>query len=92
MAYIHKTNKSNKQSDRVIVITEYKIYKLDNVKFKLMKKGIPITEITGLSVSPGKDQLIVIHSNRGNDFIFAINAKENRIGEIVGVLCNRYYQ
>lgn len=91
-AYIHKTNKSNKQSDRVIVITEYKIYKLDNVKFKLMKKGIPITEITGLSVSPGKDQLIVIHSNRGNDFIFAINAKENRIGEIVGVLCNRYYQ
>ncbi|KAK0174543.1 hypothetical protein PV327_010303 [Microctonus hyperodae] len=91
-AFIHKTNKSNKQSERVIVITEYKIYKLDNVKFKSMKKGIPITEITGLSVSPGKDQLIVIHSNRGNDFIFAINAKENRVGEIVGVLCNRYYQ
>lgn len=57
-----------------------------------MKKGMPITEITGLSVSPGKDQLIVIHSNRGNDFIMSIIAKDDRIGELVGILSNKYSQ
>ncbi|XP_074106186.1 unconventional myosin ID [Cotesia typhae] len=91
-AFIKKTNKFDKQADRVLVVTEHAIYKLESSKFKNMKKGIPIAEITGLSVSPGKDQLITIHSNKGNDFIFAITAKENRVGELVGVLCTRYYQ
>lgn len=57
-----------------------------------MKKGIPIAEITGLSVSPGEDQLIIIHSNRGNDFIVSITAKEDRVGELVGILSTRYNQ
>lgn len=57
-----------------------------------MKKGIPIAEITGLSVSPGEDQLIIIHSNRGNDFIISITAKEDRVGELVGILSTRYNQ
>lgn len=53
---------------------------------------MPITEITGLSVSPGKDQLITIHSNRGNDFIMSIIAKDDRVGELVGILSNKYNQ
>lgn len=57
-----------------------------------MRKGIPIAEITGLSVSPGKDQLITIHSNRGNDFIMSIIAKDDRVGELVGILSNKYSQ
>lgn len=73
-------------------MTEHAVYKLDDVKFKNMKKGMPIAEITGLSVSPEKDQLITIHSNRGNDFILSITAKDDRIGELVGILSNRYYQ
>ncbi|XP_011312006.1 myosin-IA [Fopius arisanus] len=91
-AFIRKTNKFDKQADRVLVITEHAIYKMESSKFKTMKKGIPITEITGISVSPGRDQLVTIHSNRGNDFIFTITAKDNRVGEVVGVLCTRYYQ
>lgn len=75
-----------------MVVTEHTVYKLDGVKFKSMKKGMPIAEITGLSVSPGKDQLITIHSNRGNDFVLSIIAKDDRIGELVGILSNRYYQ
>lgn len=74
------------------MITEHAIYKLENSKFKTMKKGMPIAEIIGLSVSPGNDGLITIHSNRGNDFIVSLVAKEDRIGELVGILSTRYYQ
>ncbi|XP_011341843.2 myosin-IA [Ooceraea biroi] len=91
-AFIKKTNRFNKPADRVLVVTEHAVYKLDDVKFKTMKKGMPIAEITGLSVSPQRDQLITIHSNRGNDFILSITAKDDRIGELVGILSNRYYQ
>ncbi|CAK9808983.1 Unconventional myosin ID [Anthophora plagiata] len=91
-AFVRKTNRFNKSNDRVLVVTEHAIYKLENSKFKSMKKGMPITEITGLSVSPGKDQLITIHSNRGNDFIISIIAKDDRVGELVGILSNRYSQ
>lgn len=74
------------------MVTEHTVYKLDDVRFKSMKKGMPIAEITGLSVSPERDQFITIHSNRGNDFILSITAKDDRIGELVGILSNRYYQ
>ncbi|XP_043283324.1 unconventional myosin ID isoform X2 [Venturia canescens] len=90
--FIRKTNRFGKQADRVLLITEHSIYKLESSKFKTMKKGMPIAEITGLSVSPGTDQLIVIHSNRGNDFIMSIIAKEDRVGELVGILSTRYHQ
>lgn len=91
-AFIRKTNRFNKPKDRVLVVTEHAIYKLESSKFKTMRKGMPITEITGLSVSPGMDQLITIHSNRGNDFIMSIIAKDDRVGELVGILTNRYSQ
>ncbi|XP_076657255.1 unconventional myosin ID [Halictus rubicundus] len=91
-AFITKTNRFNKPKDRVLVVTEHTIYKLDSSKFRSLRKGTPIAEITGLSVSPGKDQLITIHSNRGNDFIMSIIAKDDRVGELVGILSNRYMQ
>lgn len=75
-----------------MVVTEQALYKLDSSKFKNMKKVMNIAEITGLSVSPGKDQLIVIHSNHGNDFIASIITTEDKIGELIGVLNNAYYQ
>ena len=51
-----------------------------------------IAEITGLSVSPGKDQLIIIHSNHGNDFIASIVSSDDKVGELVGILNNAYYK
>ncbi|XP_014215597.1 myosin-IA [Copidosoma floridanum] len=91
-AFIKKTNKHNKPADRVMIVTEQALYKLESSKFKNMKKVMNISEITGLSVSPGKDQLIIIHSNYGNDFIISIEATEDRVGELVGILNNAYYQ
>lgn len=49
-----------------------------------------------MSVSPGQDQLVVIHSNRGNDLVVTlkpmVDPKEDRIGELLGVISNRYFQ
>uniref|UniRef100_A0A1B6DEF2 Myosin motor domain-containing protein n=1 Tax=Clastoptera arizonana TaxID=38151 RepID=A0A1B6DEF2_9HEMI len=91
-SYVVKTNKFNKSTDRAILITDYAIYKLDLQKFKPMRRGMPIQEITGLTVSPGSDQLIVIHSNKGNDFVITLKCPEERVGELVGALCTRYLQ
>lgn len=49
-----------------------------------------------MSVSPGQDQLVVIHSNRGNDLVVTlkstIDPNEDRIGELIGVISTRYFQ
>ncbi|XP_075237510.1 unconventional myosin ID [Lycorma delicatula] len=95
-SYIVKTNKFNKCADRALLVTDFAIYKLDmHKKFRPMKRGMPIQEVTGLSVSPGLDQLVVIHSNKGNDFVVTIKCTkidEDRVGELVGALCSRYVQ
>ncbi|XP_069680956.1 unconventional myosin ID isoform X2 [Periplaneta americana] len=94
-SYIQKTNRFNKCADRALLVTDSAIYKLETKKFKAMKKGSPIHEVTGLSLSPGRDQLLVIHSNKGNDLVVALNTEpshEDRVGELVGILCNRYQQ
>lgn len=52
-------------------------------------------QMTGLSISPGSDQLVIIHLEGGNDLVLCLenNRKEERVGELVGILChlwNRY--
>jgi myosin-1 len=95
--FIRKINKFNKSADRAIVITNQLIYKFDIKKQTPLKKPMPISDITGISVSPGIDQLIVIHSNDGNDFVFSlINLKDqmindNRVGELVAILLHQYH-
>ncbi|XP_067649162.1 unconventional myosin-Id-like [Haliotis asinina] len=90
-SFVKKANKFNKTADRGVVITDKYIYKLDpNKKFKAMRKGTPITEITGVTVSPERDQLIVIHLSSGNDLVLCLQSKvnEERVGELVGSLAS----
>ncbi|CAG0915513.1 unnamed protein product [Notodromas monacha] len=50
-------------------------------------------KVTALSVSSGKDQVIAIHLSSGNDLVFALMSKNpevDRVGELVGVLCQRF--
>ena len=96
--YIRKINKFNKSADRAVVVTNHYIYKFDIKKQTPLKKPIPIQNMTGISVSPGLDQLIVIHLKDGNDFVFSlINLKDNqnsdinRVGELVAILLHQYY-
>ncbi|XP_046390857.1 unconventional myosin ID [Ischnura elegans] len=97
-AFIQKTNRFNKSAQRVLLVTENFIYKLDAKKYKPMKKGIPFREVTGISCTPGADQLIVIHLSSGNDLVVSLEscggiaAREDRVGELVGIIMDRKRQ
>ncbi|BFY98224.1 hypothetical protein BsWGS_01264 [Bradybaena similaris] len=94
-SFVKKANKYNKTAERGIAITDKFIYKLDiKKKFKPMTKGTPLTDVTGLSLTPGKDQLIIIHLSGGNDLVLCLEnpAQEERVGELVGVLSSHMHK
>ncbi|XP_055639147.1 unconventional myosin ID [Toxorhynchites rutilus septentrionalis] len=98
-AFVKKFNKCNKSAERAIIVTDGTIYKLDGPKnkFRNMKRTIGIKDITSISVSPGRDQLVVFHSRQNNDLVVALQGehlslKEDRVGEIVAHVCKRYYE
>lgn len=96
-AFVRKFNRFNKSADRAIVVTEQAVYKLDGcrAKFKNMKRSLELKDLTGLSVSPGRDQLVIFHTAQGNDLVVALQGedhalKEDRVGELVGLVCKRF--
>lgn len=93
-SYVTKFNKFNKVAERVMLVTDQFIFKLDCEKFRNMKEGVAINNLLGLSVSPGQDQLVVLHCPGGNDLVVSLHCtkQEDRIGELVGILCNRFTQ
>ncbi|KAK2191130.1 hypothetical protein NP493_59g02001 [Ridgeia piscesae] len=91
---VKKVNKFNKTADRAVCFTDKFIYKLDPKKgFKAMKKGTSISSMTGVSVSPGSDQLVIIHLEGGNDLVLCLESKdhEDRVGELIGNLCKLWH-
>ena len=71
--------------ERAIVLTDKYLYKLDPKKtFHLKKSGIPIDDIIGISVTTGKEQLIVVHLTSNHDLVFYMHTKTDRVGEFVG--------
>lgn len=89
--HVKKFNKNNKPADRAIVITDKLIYKLDpKKKYKAMKKGIPISMVTGVSLTPCSDQLVIIHLSDENDLVLCLQnlTREERVGEVLGTLCS----
>ena len=42
-----------------------------------------------MSVSPGPDQLVIVHLEGGNDLVLCLESRdhEDRVGELVGNLC-----
>lgn len=98
-AFVKKFNKCNKSADRAIIVTDGAIYKLDGPKnkFRNMKRTVAIKEITSISVSPGRDQLVVFHSHHNNDLVIALQGehqplKEDRVGEIIAHVSKRHYE
>ncbi|XP_012934852.1 unconventional myosin-Id [Aplysia californica] len=94
-SYVKKANKHNKTAERGIAITDKFIYKIDvKKKFKPMNKGYPLTDVTGMSVSPGRDQLAIIHLSGGNDLVLCLEnpAQEERVGELIGVMCSHMHK
>lgn len=71
--------------ERAIVLTDKYLYKLDPRKsFHVKKTGISINDIAGLSVTSGKEQLIVVHLASNNDLVFYMHTKVDHVGEFVG--------
>lgn len=92
-AYVKKVNKHNKCADRALLITDTHLYKLDQKGFKPLKSAIAFSKLTGVSVTPGPDdQLVVLHLSEGNDLVVALTShrQENRVGELVGIVVRQW--
>ncbi|XP_032890982.1 unconventional myosin-Id [Amblyraja radiata] len=93
-SHVRKINRFNKPEDRAIFITDRHLYKLDPLKQYQVMKTIPLYNVTGVSVSTGKDQLVVFHTKDNKDLIVCLHkmqpANENRIGELVGIVANHF--
>jgi myosin-1 len=90
---VKKTNRFVKCADRAICVTDTHIYKLNpSSRFQKMKNGIPISEVVGLSVSPGPDTLACIHLTGGNDLVLclysSLDSATDLIGELVGTMAH----
>uniref|UniRef100_A0A665W3J0 Myosin ID n=1 Tax=Echeneis naucrates TaxID=173247 RepID=A0A665W3J0_ECHNA len=87
---VRKINRFHKAEDRAVLITDRHLYKMDPLKQYKPMKSIPLYNVTGLSVSPGKDQLVVFHTKDSRDLVVCLQgmvpANESRIGELVGTL------
>ena len=71
--------------ERAIILTDRFLYKLDPKKhFHVRKTGIPLDQVTGVGVTSGNDQLVVVHMSTNHDLIFYMHTKEDRVGEFVG--------
>lgn len=76
-----------KTDERAIILTNKDIYRVDAKKgFHSKKPGLPMADIIGVSVTPGKEQLVVVHTASNNDLIFYMNTKTERVGEFIGRL------
>uniref|UniRef100_A0A671NAZ3 Unconventional myosin-Id n=1 Tax=Sinocyclocheilus anshuiensis TaxID=1608454 RepID=A0A671NAZ3_9TELE len=83
-----------KAEDRALLITDRHLYKMDPVKQYKPMKSIPLYNVTGVSISPGKDQLVVFHTKDNRDLIVCMQgmvpAGDSRIGELVGTLFSHF--
>uniref|UniRef100_A0A671NE27 Unconventional myosin-Id n=1 Tax=Sinocyclocheilus anshuiensis TaxID=1608454 RepID=A0A671NE27_9TELE len=91
---VRKINRFNKAEDRALLITDRHLYKMDPVKQYKPMKSIPLYNVTGVSISPGKDQLVVFHTKDNRDLIVCMQgmvpAGDSRIGELVGTLFSHF--
>uniref|UniRef100_A0A672H0V2 Unconventional myosin-Id n=1 Tax=Salarias fasciatus TaxID=181472 RepID=A0A672H0V2_SALFA len=87
---VRKINRFHKAENRTLLITDRHLYKMDPLKQYKPMKSIPLYNVTGLSVSPGKDQLVVLHTRDSRDLVVCLQgmqpAGDSRVGELVGAL------
>ncbi|XP_028172664.1 unconventional myosin ID [Ostrinia furnacalis] len=89
---VHKFNRFNKLAERCLLVTETAVFKLDANTFKPLKKPTPITEIGAVRVMSSDAQLVVVSvPAANNDLVVGLVApRADLLGELVGVLANRY--
>jgi len=90
-SYITKFNKHNKSAQRALVVTDknlIKFYGTGKQAFKPMGPAYDLSSLKEISISSGRDALVVLHLDNANDMVFHLMQPphEDRVGELVGVL------
>uniref|UniRef100_A0A8C6M1P3 Myosin ID n=1 Tax=Nothobranchius furzeri TaxID=105023 RepID=A0A8C6M1P3_NOTFU len=87
-------NRFHKTENRAVLITDRHLYKMDPLRQYKPMKSIPLYNVTGMSISSGKDQLVVFHTKDSRDLVVCLQgmvpANESRIGELVGTLLSHF--
>ncbi|XP_018410704.1 PREDICTED: unconventional myosin-Id [Nanorana parkeri] len=93
--HVRKVNRFNKVEDRSIFITDRHLYKMDPGKQYKVMSSTPLYNVSGISVTNGKDQLVIFHTKDQKDLIVCMkftgqSAQDSHVGEVVGVLANHF--
>ncbi|NXX77248.1 MYO1G protein, partial [Urocolius indicus] len=88
--HVRKINRFGKSRDRAILLTDQHLYKLDPRQQYRVMRALPLSTLTGLSVTSCRAQLLVFHTQSQDDLAVCLHkmrpAGDNRVGELVGVL------
>ncbi|XP_010710618.1 unconventional myosin-Ig isoform X2 [Meleagris gallopavo] len=89
-SHVRKINRFNKSRDRAILITDQHLYKLEPRKQYRVMRELPLSMVTGLSVTSCRAQLVVFHTQNHDDLAVCLHKTQprgdERVGELVGVL------
>ena len=67
--HVTKLNRKDRPNPRIFVLCDRNFYRLDP-NYVLTKKGpVNFDEVTGMSISPGNDQSLVIHCSVSNNYV-----------------------
>jgi len=93
--YVKKVNRYGKAQKMCIVVTDRNIYKQDPKSYKVVKFGTPIASLSGISLSPFKDGMVVLHCKEETglrDLVLNLNLTqgEEKFSEMVAVVSSIY--
>ncbi|PKK16900.1 hypothetical protein A306_00000346, partial [Columba livia] len=88
--HVRKINRFGKSRDRAILVTDQHLYKLDPRQQYRVMRALPLSSVTGLSVTSCGAQLVVFHTRGQEELAVCLHRTQppgdNRVGELVGVL------
>ncbi|KAM6134371.1 unconventional myosin-Ig [Pterocles gutturalis] len=88
--HVRKINRFGKSRDRAILVTDQHLYKLDPRQQYRVMRALPLSTVTGLTVTSCRAQLVVFHTQSRQDLAVCLHKTQppgdNRVGELVGVL------
>ncbi|ELK25174.1 Histone H2A.V [Myotis davidii] len=68
-SHVRKVNRFNKRRDRALLLTDRHLYKLEPGRQYRVMRAVPLDLVTGLSVTSGRDQLVVLHLKGLDDLV-----------------------
>ncbi|XP_012888428.1 PREDICTED: unconventional myosin-Ig isoform X1 [Dipodomys ordii] len=91
-SHVRKVNRFHKSRDRALLLTDRHLYKLEPSRQYRVMRAVTLDMVTGLSVTSGRDQLVVLHARGQDDLVVCLHRSrpplDNRIGELVGMLAS----